>query len=176
MADTKDDKRVSDSSYDAQYPYNHVWEDWAGHQIQVDNTPGAERIFFRHSKGSYVEMRPDGGVITFNVGDSKTYNKAGATFTVDECGDVKFTGHTRIMVGGGAHIEVAGDAGVFAGGDLVAAVMGNANIRAKSAYLGTDGDINMNASGNMNIKVAGDTTMETDGTHTIKAKKITMNP
>lgn len=155
-----DKNRSPDSSYDAQYGYNHVTEWPAGHQVQVDSTPGHERIFFKHASGSYTEIRPDGSVINFAVGDSKNYHKAGATFTVDENADIKFTGHSRIVVGGGAHVEVAGDAGIFVGGDTAIASMGKANIRASSAYIGTDGDLNMNVGGAMNVKAKGDITMQ----------------
>lgn len=175
MSEKKQTTRVDESSYNAQYPYNQVTETPAGHQIQVDNTPGHERIFIRHSSGTYTEISSDGKVVNYSVGDVKNYGKAGVSFTVDENADIKFTGHSRIMVGGGAHIEVAGDAGIFAGGDLAAAVMGKANIRASQAYLGVDGDLNINAGGNMNMKVAGTTTMETGGDHIIKAANIRMN-
>jgi hypothetical protein len=160
--------RADDSSYDAKYPYNRVIETWAGHQIQFDDTPGSERIFIRHASGTYQEISADGKMVTYAVGDTKTYNKAGVTLTVDENGDVKMSGHQRLLVGGGSHIEVAGDAGVFVGGNAGIAGMGAINLRAKTAYVGTDGDMNMNVGGNM--------TMETKGTHTIKAAKVDINP
>lgn len=175
MSKDRQSTRTDDSTYNAQYPYNQVTETPAGHQWQVDNTPGHERVFFRHSSGTYTEISSDGKVVNFSVGDSKTYGKAGWSMTIDENGDVKMTGHSRFVVGGGAHIEVAGDAGVFAGGDMAAAVMGKANIRASQAYIGTDGDMNMNVGGNMNMKVAGGTTMESGGDHIIKAANIRMN-
>lgn len=171
----REDTRTDESSYDAQYPYNKVWETLSGHQIQFDDTPGKERIFIRHASGTYTEISADGKVISYAVGDSKSYNKAGVTFTVDENGDIKMSGHQRIVVGGGAHIEVAGDAGVFAGGDLAAAVIGKANIRAKSMYMGTDGDMNMNVGGNLNIKAKGTVTTESGGNNTTKAPEIHHN-
>lgn len=170
-------KRMSDAenAYDAQYPYNQVIEWPSGHQIQIDNTPGKERIIVQHTSGSYTLMTADGSTFNYTVGDGKSYSKGGHTFSVDEAGDVKFSGHTRILVAGGAHIEVAGDAGVFAGGDMVAAVIGKLNARASSAYIGTDGDMNMNVGGNMNIKTGGSMTMESGGDNITKAAKITHN-
>lgn len=172
----REDTRTDQSSYDAKYPFNKTFETLSGHQVQFDDTPGAERLFIRHASGTYMEISADGKVINYTVGDSKSYNKAGVTFTVDENGDVKMSGHQRLLVGGGAEIEVSGDCGVFAGGDLAAAVMGKANIRAKQAYLGTDGDININSQGNMNIKVKGKTTMESGGDTIIKANHVHLNP
>ena len=175
MASKKQTTRSNKSSANTEYPYNKPYESLTGHRVEFDDTPHGERVFFRHAKGSYVEFSPDGGVNVFAVGDMKMYNKAGVSITSDENGDIKIGGHARLLVGGGAHIEVAGDAGLKVGGDMAASVMGKANIRAKSAYLGTDGDININAGGNMNMKVAGTTTMESGGDHIIKAAKIKLN-
>lgn len=155
----KQDTRTDDSTYNAQYGYIKVIETPSGHQIQYDDTPGNERFFYRHPSGTYTEISSDGKVVNFNVGDSKTYHKSGFSFTIDENGDMKISGHSRMIVGGGAHVEIAGDAGIFAGGDVAIATMGAANIRAKSAYLGTDGDLNINVGGTMNVKAAGDINM-----------------
>jgi hypothetical protein len=172
----KQDTRSDESSYEAKYPYNHVWESWGGHQIQWDDTPGKERFFMRHSSGTYQEISSDGKNVSFTVGDSKSYNKGGVTFTVDENNDVKMTGHSRMVVGGGAHIEVAGDAGIMVGGDTAMVGMGKVNMRAKSMYMGVDGGMSMNVGGNMTMKVKGNTNMETKGTHTMKGQQIQMNP
>jgi hypothetical protein len=155
----KENTRSDKSTYNAQYPMNQVWETPSGHQLQVDNTPGHERIFIRHSSGTFMEMSADGKVQTFTVGDSKTTNKAGVTLTIDENNDVKISGHNRLMCSGGAHIEVAGDAGIAVGGAVALVGMGPVNIRAKSAYLGTDGDLNINAGGGINMKAAGNVTV-----------------
>lgn len=159
----KQDTRTDDSTYDGQYGLVNVTEWPCGTQIQVDSTPGKERLFIRQASGTYTEISSDGKVVNMNVGDAKTYNKAGFSFTVDENGDFKVSGHSRMVVGGGAHIEVAGDAGIFAGGDVAVAAMGAANIRAKSVYIGTDGDVNMNVGGTMNVKAGGDINMNSGG-------------
>lgn len=156
----KQDTRTDESTYDAKYGYIQVMETPSGHQVHYDNTPGAERFFYRHPSGTYTEISSDGKVVNFNVGDAKTYSKAGFSFTVDENGDMKISGHSRMIVGGGAHIEVAGDAGVFAGGDVGLVGMGAVNIRAKTGYIATDGDMNMNVGGEMNVNAKGDIVMK----------------
>lgn len=167
MPAQKQQTRNNKSSYNAKYPYNHVYNSWCGHQTQIDNTPGEERIFVRHAAGSYQEMSSDGGVTTFNVGDSKTYNKSGSTTTTDENSDSKTSGHSRSVVAGGSHSEVAGDSGSFSGGDVATVIMGKDNKRSKSSYRGTDGDSNVNTGGNSNHKVK--------GTMAMNASKISMN-
>lgn len=152
---SRHETRSDPSTYDAQYGLIQVFETPAGHQIQLDNTPGAERMFIRHSSGSYMEMSADGKVTSFTVGDKKDYSKAGVTLTIDENNDIKISGHNRLICGGGSHVEVAGDAGVAVGGDVALVGMGKLNMRAKSVYLGSDGDININSGGQINIEASG---------------------
>jgi len=151
----KQDTRTDESSYNAEYPYNQVIETPAGHQIQIDNTPGHERIFIQHSSGTYQEISADGKVINFAVGDVKNYNKAGMTMTIDENGDFKMTGHTRMLVGGGLHAEIAGDTGIMTQA-LALALMGALNLRATNIYMASDGSMNINVAGGINIKAGGD--------------------
>ena len=46
-----------------QYPFNKVYESQSGHCIELDDTPGAERIMIFHMSGSYIEMHMDGDVV-----------------------------------------------------------------------------------------------------------------
>ena len=45
-------------TYGAQYPFNKVFESERGHVIEIDDTPGAERIHIYHNSGHYTEMIP----------------------------------------------------------------------------------------------------------------------
>ena len=47
----------------SEYPMNQVRETIAGHVTEFDDTPGRERVLFKHSTGSGIDMRPDGTVI-----------------------------------------------------------------------------------------------------------------
>lgn len=44
------------------YPDNNVIETKSGHFIEIDDTPGNERIHVYHTSGSFTEFRPDGTV------------------------------------------------------------------------------------------------------------------
>ena len=46
--------------YDAEYPYNHVYESESGHIREMDDTKGKERIHERHASGTGYEIHPDG--------------------------------------------------------------------------------------------------------------------
>lgn len=69
-------------AYNPQYPYNTVlMESESGHLIEVDDSPGAERVHVYHRTGSHIEMRPDGGVKyktvkkrqDITIGDNEVY-------------------------------------------------------------------------------------------------------
>ena len=44
------------SLYGAEYPYNHVHESESGHLIEIDDTPGKERLHRYHRTGTYEEI------------------------------------------------------------------------------------------------------------------------
>lgn len=162
MTDVADAKtRHPDHHAGWNFPYAHViWRMQDGSCLLVNEQNGNNSVLMQHGvSGSYTEINNSGDCISFTVGNKVDYNKSGVTLTVDNNGDMKITGHNRIMVGGGSHFEVAGDAGIVVGGDTAVVGMGKVNARAKSMYLASDGDIAMHASGKMDIQVKGDFTM-----------------
>ncbi len=56
-------KPASSSSY----PKNQVKKTITGHIVEIDDTPGNERMLYRHRTGSGIEMRADGTVIVSSV-------------------------------------------------------------------------------------------------------------
>ena len=52
------------ASYNAEYPHNKVTQTTSGHVIEIDDTPNAERIHIFHKSGTFVEMYPNGDVVT----------------------------------------------------------------------------------------------------------------
>jgi hypothetical protein len=57
------------SKYKAKYPYNNTMTTRAGHLLEFDDTPGSERIQIFHKSGSYIEILPDGTIVTKSVKD-----------------------------------------------------------------------------------------------------------
>ena len=55
--DTYDEPEIS---YNADYPFNHVYESESGHIREYDDTEGAERIHERHRTGTSYEIDPEG--------------------------------------------------------------------------------------------------------------------
>lgn len=60
------------SPYAAKYPKNHVTETESGHVVEFDDTPNAERIHIYHKSGTFVEMHPNGDVVTHHQNGFRT--------------------------------------------------------------------------------------------------------
>jgi hypothetical protein len=58
------------TEYAAKYPHNKTITTTAGHVLELDDTPKAERIHVYHKSGSYIEIFPDGSIVTKSMKDS----------------------------------------------------------------------------------------------------------
>jgi len=145
------------SPYNAQYPYNHVYESESGHIKEFDDTKDSERIHERHTSGSSYEIGPEGTKVTKVVKDNYEiisnddflHVKGTRRQTVDEGVRIRCNAKggplnsysIEVGIGSNCNIEVNG---------------GNVNVVAKGAPgpLG-GGNINLNAIGNINMKAGG---------------------
>ena len=137
--------------YDAEYPYNHVYESEAGHIREMDDTPNHERIHERHASGSGYEIGPDGSKVTrvkkdnydLITGDHFAHIKGNHSTTVD--------GGVRVFVNADASsddqnytIEVGNNANVN-----IQVNKGDVNV------VTTEGDINLKSGRNINMQTLG---------------------
>ena len=67
------DKRHPKTTYKAEYPYNRATLTESGHQFEMDDTPGAERIRMGHKSGTYWEISPNGKKVELVSGDDYKY-------------------------------------------------------------------------------------------------------
>jgi hypothetical protein len=74
-----------ESKYKAKYPYNHTMTTRGGHLVEFDDTPGSERIQVYHKTGSYLEILPDGTIVTKSVKDH--IQLAAGNMTIFNVGD-----------------------------------------------------------------------------------------
>ena len=58
--------------YAAEYPHNKVTTTTSGHVIEIDDTPDNERIHIFHKSGTFVEMHPNGDVVTHTANGFKS--------------------------------------------------------------------------------------------------------
>jgi len=96
------------SAYGARYPYNRVIETAAGHSIELDDTPGAERIMIWHSSGSYFQIS----------NTSTTQKSVGESYDIQE-------GNSHVYIRGNSIVTIDGDCHTLIKGDKVEEIQGN---------------------------------------------------
>ena len=143
-----------ETPYAAEYPHNHVYESEAGHIREIDDTPGKERIHERHASGSGYEIHPDGSKVTrvkqdnytITTNDDYTHIQGTQRHTTDE--GVRIRCNANGEDGNNYNIEVGANANVN-----VEVNKGNINLTTLNPDVG---DININASRNLNMQVGKD--------------------
>ena len=97
--------------------FNQVQETASGHVIEIDDTPGNERILICHRKGAGIELKPDGSICV--VSQTNTINICNGTQTVIVEGDAS------VVYKGNLDLNVSGDMNVSVGGNYNLDVAGN---------------------------------------------------
>lgn len=124
-------------TYNPQYPYNTVLiESEAGHLIEVDDTPNAERVHIYHRAGSHIEMCPDGGVKYKATKNRQDMTMGNHDIRISgDCNIVVDGGHTIHIRNGEFIIEAAGDAAINVKGQLKIAATAIEMKAAESIFL-----------------------------------------
>jgi len=115
----------------SEYPHNQVSETPSGHVIEIDDTPGGERILVKHRTGAGIEIRTDGSILL-----ASTKNKV--EVTADD--------HTVI---------VEGEGNLVYKGNLNLKVTGDFNIECTNFNVKTNGAYNMDVASSHRTKVGG---------------------
>ena len=141
-----------DSAYAAVYPYNQVIETEAGHVIELDSTPNAERIHVYHKTGTYIEVDVNGSMVRKTVGDNYevmdrnnfVFVKGAQTLTVE--------GKTSILVKDNATIEVEGDLNVTGHGDTLVQTAKNVAVISKTAVVSAKDSLDIVSGGTLKLQ------------------------
>lgn len=136
-----------ESAYGAEYPFNKTLTTSSGHILEIDDTKDKERIHLYHKSGTYIEIFPDGSIVTksqkddirLSVQDSKVIVENG-DYTIEvrdgeintTSSEVMVTTNTcTITVGsGGIEITSEGDISVSSEGDISISSESNVTITA----------------------------------------------
>ena len=128
--------------YAAQYPFNNVYESQAGHIIEYDDTPGAERIHWYHCSGTFTEIHPRGSEVHKVVGNAWDITTNDKMILVK--GNCSFNANKtlKIMMGKDLEIEVGGDVKMYVKGNMTTDVGGNCLHKVKGTYtLSSEGNM-----------------------------------
>jgi hypothetical protein len=118
------------------YPYNKVLQTEAGHVLEIDDTPKAERLNVHHRSGTFHEIHADGSEVTRIVNNNYT-----AILKDDK---VYIAGNADLQVGHG-NVNITVDTG-------------NVNMNVLK------GNVDAQIQGTLNADVVGDTTFTSPNT------------
>ena len=144
--------------YNAKYPYNHVFHSESGHMIEMDDTPGHERVQVYHRTGAFIEIHPDGAMVVHS----------GAHYNSSQKLEINVTDNASINVGGNLNALVEGTTTLSSFGNITAETKANmyttveGNLYTKTygdTYHDSQGNINVKADGTLNIHSSGDIKM-----------------
>jgi len=125
-------------AYNAQYPYNRVIET-ATHSIELDDTPGAERIMIRHNSGSYISIDSRGTTVQKSKFDKYEINDS----------------HQHVYVGGKSYVTIMGDSHVLVKGNKIEEIEGDyTQIVRGNHMISVAGQMNLNASEEVQMRAA----------------------
>lgn len=164
-------------AYAATYPYNQVVETEAGHVIELDSTPNAERIHVFHKTGTYIEIDVNGTMVRKVIGDNYEILERNNFLYVKGAHNLTVDGKTSIYVKDNAAIEVDGDVSVTGHRDAVVQASRNLAVSGKNLILSgkdavnivSDGPINLQAGNDININSKNNLSLQATGTVSIKA-------
>lgn len=107
------------------YPLNQVSESTSGHVIEVNDTPGGERILIKHKDGHGIEISPDGSIFISNTGKKAEFCRQERILKVGGNGEIVYYGNLNLTVHGDYNLDVKGDYNVKVGGNHILNVVRN---------------------------------------------------
>lgn len=139
------------SSFKGEYPFNKVNQTESGHIIEIDDTPGAERLHIYHKSGTFVEIDSNGSIIKRSVGSNYEIIDRNGKIAIAGKADISINGACNIFVGNDANIEVDGDATLTCFNDITAQAGGTLNLTAKEEINIVSEKINMTSLNDINV-------------------------
>jgi hypothetical protein len=138
--------------FKGQYPYNKSNRTESGHLLEIDDTPGAERILQHHKSGTYEEIHHDGQRVMKIVGKNNHITLQDENIFVEGEAVVNIKGNVTLRIGGtltiqaekGMHLISPADIRMKANNIVMEATNGNVDMLANK-------DIRATAKGNTNI-------------------------
>lgn len=123
------------SSYGAAYPFNRALKTVSGHFIEVDDTPGKERIHVYHKSGTYVEISADGTRVDKTNGKSYRISNGNDTVYINGDASIEVTGSTVMNVQNDVSMRVGGSMSIGSGGSININASGTFSVAASKITL-----------------------------------------
>ena len=140
------------AAFGARYPSNQVVETEAGHVIELDNTPNAERIHIYHKKGTYIEIDINGTMVRKVVGDNYEVCDRNGYVYVKGAYNLTVGGVTKILLENDVDIEVNGALSVTGHGSTLVQSAKTVQVVANAIDISSKSSIRLAAEGRVDIQ------------------------
>jgi GH24 family phage-related lysozyme (muramidase) len=165
----------SPAPFNADYPFNHVYESESGHTMEFDDTPNAERVHLYHKAGTYTEIDHNGTRVNRIVGDGYEILERNGFIFVNGTYNLTASGNGNVLFQSGMNLYVGGDAQISVSGSCKLNATGSLDIKGKTVNIESEGafnlkagaGLNMESSSSMNLKGGGSLAMQSGGSMNI---------
>ena len=151
-----------DPSAETYYTKADIRETAAGHVIELNDTPGGERVLIKHKTGAGVELRPDGTVLVVSTKNKVEVCHGSNDVIVEGEANLTYKGNLNLNVTGDFNVNCR-DYNVHARGSKTEQIDNN----SKTTVFGNYGN---SVSGTYVQSIAGNTTNITLGSQTLVTK------
>lgn len=134
-----------ETPYKAEYPYNKVFQTESGHVVELDDTPGAERIHVFHKSGTFHEIHPNGSVVQKIEKDNYKVVLGNDFVDVEGTAVINVKGQAFVKVDGTCALDLAGNLSAEINGDSVSTI-----VEGKTTVI-SKGDMSLSSGGAINI-------------------------
>lgn len=140
-----------ESPYRGEYPYNKVTQTEQGHIIEIDDTPGAERLHIYHKSGTFVEIDANGSLVKRTKGSNYEITDKNGYISIAGKADISINGACNIYVGNDANIEVDGDTNITCHNDITAQAGGAFRLSAVESFSIRSANVLIEADNELNV-------------------------
>ncbi len=125
-----------DNKIPSSYGYNQVQQTITGHSIEMDDTPGNERILIKHNTGAGIELKPDGSCIISTKQDKVEVIGGSLKIIVAGDVDIEYQGNVNMSVAGSFNLDCL-EYNLTTGQNKTETVGGKETSNVKDGYLKT---------------------------------------
>lgn len=154
-----------ESPYKGEYPFNKVTQTEQGHIIEIDDTPGAERLHVYHKSGTFIEIDSNGSVVKRTKGSNYEIIDRNGYISIAGKADISINGACNIFVGNDANIEVEGDTNITCHNDVTAQAGGTFRLSAVESFSIRSANVFIEADNELNVLSGNVTKMSSNVIH-----------
>lgn len=171
-----------ESPYNAQYPFNKVFGSESGHAMEIDDTPGSERLNWAHRSGTFDEIGPNGTKVTKIVGDGYTILDKNGYIIIEGVANVHVAGNCNVIIMSDTNLTMHGKVSMDFHNDVDVNIAGRLSLsvgdgiyarNGGSMSLENVGDIDIDSKGNFTTDVTGKFNLTSDAGVNVTSKADT---